>query len=276
MKVSLSEKLQESLNYIENKLGKKPRPKVGLILGSGLGYLADYFEDRVAISYEEIPHFLSSTAIGHAGQLVFGKFQGVEAVVMQGRFHAYEGYPLSETVFPIYLMNYMGVEGVVLTNAAGGINLNNKAGSLIVIKDIINMAFRNPLIGPNDEEVGPRFPDMSSVLDEEWFNKVSKRVEEKNKELKTGVYLFCLGPNYETPAEIRAFRTLGADMVGMSTVPEIIAARHCGMKIFGVSCITNMAAGVLPQKLTHQEVMETANRVKQKFESLVRIIVEEL
>ncbi len=274
--MSLSEKLTESMNYIENKLGNKPQPKVGLILGSGLGYLADYFEERTAIPYEEIPHFLSSTAIGHVGQLVFGKFQGVDAVVMQGRFHAYEGYPLSETVFPIYLMNHMGVEGVVLTNAAGGINLSNKAGSLIVIKDIINMAFKNPLIGPNDDEVGPRFPDMSSILDEEWFNRVNKRMEEKNKELKTGIYIFCLGPNYETPAEIRAFRTLGADMVGMSTVPEIIAARHCGMKIFGVSCITNMAAGVLPQKLTHQEVMETANRVKQKFESLVRVIVEEL
>jgi purine-nucleoside phosphorylase len=230
----------------------------------------------VAISYDEIPHFLSSTALGHAGQLVFGKFQGVEAVVMQGRFHAYEGYPLSETIYPIYFMKHIGVEGVVLTNAAGGINLNNEAGSLIVIKDIINMAFKNPLIGPNDEEVGPRFPDMSSVLDEEWFNRVNKRFEEKNKELRTGVYIFCLGPNYETPAEIRAFRTLGADMVGMSTVPEIIAARHCDMKIFGVSCITNMAAGVLPQKLTHQEVMETANRVKQQFESLVRVIVDEL
>jgi purine-nucleoside phosphorylase len=173
-------------------------------------------------------------------------------------------------------MKSLGIEGLVLTNAAGGINLEVEPGDLIVIDDMINMAFRNPLIGPNDDTVGPRFPDMSSVLDKKWFKRVEAREKDKGRTLKTGVYVYCLGPNYETPAEIRAFRTLGGDLVGMSTVPEIIAARHCSLKIFGVSCVTNMAAGVLDRKLTHQEVMDTANRVKQKFESLVRIIVEEL
>lgn len=272
----LSLRLSESMNFIKDKLGYIPRPKAGLILGSGLGYLCDYFEERVAIAYDDIPHFLSSTAIGHAGQLVFGKLQGVDVVAMQGRFHAYEGYDVADTVYPVYFMKRLGVKGLVLTNAAGGINLDVQPGDLIVIDDIINMAFRNPLTGPNDEQVGPRFPDMSTVLDGVWFQRVQKRMQEKDKELKTGVYLYCLGPNYETPAEIRAFRSLGADMVGMSTVPEMIAARHCDLKIFGVSCVTNMAAGVLDQKLTHQEVMDTANRVKQKFESFVRIIVEEL
>jgi len=272
----LSVKLKESLKVIEDKLGYVPKPKAGLILGSGLGYLADTFEDRGVISYDDIPHFLSSTAIGHAGQLVFGRFQGVDVVAMQGRFHAYEGYDISDTVYPVYFMKSLGIEGLVLTNAAGGINLEVEPGDLIVIEDMINMAFRNPLIGPNDDTVGPRFPDMSSVLDKRWFKRVEAREKDKGRTLKTGVYVYCLGPNYETPAEIRAFRTLGGDLVGMSTVPEIIAARHCSLKIFGVSCVTNMAAGVLDRKLTHQEVMDTANRVKQKFESLVRIIVEEL
>src|SRR6056297_1562675 len=173
-----------SVKVIEDKLSYVPKPKAGLILGSGLGYLADYFEDRVAISYDDIPHFLSSTAIGHAGQLVFGKFQGVDVVAMQGRFHAYEGYNVPDTVYPVYFMKSLGVEGLILTNAAGGINLEVQPGDLIAIEDIINLAFRNPLIGPNDDTVGPRFPDMSSVLDEEWFRKVEQRENDKGKMLK--------------------------------------------------------------------------------------------
>jgi len=274
--LKLSTKLTETGHFIEDKLGELPKPEIGLILGSGLGELADRFENRVAVSYDEIPHFLSSTAIGHAGQLVFGEFHGKKVVAMQGRVHAYEGYDLSDTVYPVYFMEHLGVKGLVLTNASGGINLEFEPGDLVAIKDIINFSFRNPLIGPNDEEVGPRFPDMSAILDEEWVQNVEETLSGKNKELKKGVYMFCLGPSYETPAEIRAYRSFGGDMVGMSTVPEILAARHCGLKIFGISCITNMAAGVLDQKLTHQEVMDTANRVKQKFESLVKVVIQEL
>lgn len=272
--MKLSVKLDESFNKVAELCGFRPEPEVGMILGSGLGYLADEFEDRVVVPYSDIPHFLTSTAIGHAGNLVFGRYAGKNVVTMQGRFHAYEGYDLKETVYPIYFMKKLGVKGVLLTNASGGVNLDYKAGDLVAIEDVINMAFKNPLIGPNDESVGVRFPDMSSVLDEGWFQRVQDKLNEKNKALKKGIYIFCLGPNYETPAEIRAFRTLGADLVGMSTVPEIIAARHCGLKIFGISCVTNMAAGVLPQKLTHHEVMDTANKVKPLFAKVVQVVVE--
>jgi len=272
--MKLSQKLEESFNRVKEMCGFEPAPEVGLILGSGLGYLADEFEDKVIVPYSEIPHFLTSTAIGHAGNLVFGKYAGKNVVTMQGRFHAYEGYDLKETVYPIYFMKRLGVKGILLTNASGGVNTDYKAGDLVAIEDVINMAFKNPLIGSNDESVGVRFPDMSSVLDEEWFERVQKSLKEKGKELKRGTYVFCLGPSYETPAEIRAFRSLGGDLVGMSTVPEIIAARHSNMRIFGISCVTNMAAGVLPQKLTHHEVMETANRVKSTFAKVVQVVVE--
>lgn len=250
------------------------KPKIGMVLGSGLGYLANQFEDRIEIPYAHIPHFLRSTAIGHEGKLVIGRYAGQEVVAMQGRFHLYEGYEACDVVFPIYLMKAIGVEGLLLTNAAGGINMSYQPGDLVTIKDIINFSGRNPLTGPNDDSIGPRFPDMSTVLDQCWFDKVKAAQQAKGKTLKTGVYIFFLGPNYESPAEIRAARSFGADLVGMSTVPEMIAARHCGLRIFGISCVTNMAAGVLPQPLSHHEVLETANRVKEHFSKLVHVVVE--
>jgi len=249
-------------------------PTIGMVLGSGLGSLANSFGNRIEVPYETIPHFLRSTAIGHAGKLVIGEFGGRQVIAMQGRFHLYEGYHADDVVFPIYVMKAIGVDGLILTNAAGGINMSFQPGDLVAINDIINFSSRNPLIGPNDESIGPRFPDMSSVLDPEWVCKVKASEKARGKELKQGVYVFCLGPNYESPAEIRAMRGFGADLVGMSTVPEMIAAKHCGFRIFGISCVTNMAAGVLPQPLTHQEVLETANRVKEHFSKLIHTVVE--
>ena len=270
----LSVAVETALKALQEVLGRYPRAKLGLILGSGLGFMADRLENAVKIPYQKIPGFLASTAIGHEGNLVFGELSGVAVVAMQGRFHCYEGYDPSEIIIPLYVMKRMGVEGVIITNASGGINTEYKPGDLVAIQDIINFSFQNPLIGENEEEIGPRFPDMSTVLDREWFGKVKNRLKEKNKELKTGTYVFALGPMYETPSEIRAFRYLGADLAGMSTVPELIACRHCGIRPFGISCVTNMAAGVLPQKLSHQEVMDTANRVKDTFANLVKVVVE--
>ncbi|HPE68219.1 MAG TPA: purine-nucleoside phosphorylase [Thermotogota bacterium] len=270
----LNEKCLESKQAIQKELGQVPPVDLALVLGSGLGFLAEQLEERKVVPYTSIPHFLQSTAIGHAGNLVFGKLAGKDVAIMQGRFHAYEGYPLAQTVYPVYFLQSLGARGLLATNAAGGINLEFQSGELVAIEDVINFSGQNPLIGPNDDAVGPRFPDMSCVLDPGWFARAQAKWKEKNRVLKKGVYIFCLGPSYETPAEIRAFRQLGADMVGMSTVPEMIAARHCGLQIFGISCVTNMAAGVVDQELSHQEVMDTANRVKNTFASLVKTVVE--
>jgi len=270
----LSGVVDSGIKAVREALGRAPSAKLGLILGSGLGFMAERLEKAVKIPYQKIPGFLASTAIGHEGNLVFGELSGVAVVAMQGRFHCYEGYDPSDIITPVYLLKRIGVEGLIITNASGGINTDYRAGDLIVIQDIINFSFQNPLVGENDENIGPRFPDMSTVLDLEWFERVKGRLKEKNKELKTGTYVYTLGPMYETPAEIRAFRYLGADLVGMSTVPELIACRHCGIRPFGISCVTNMAAGVLPQKLSHQDVMDTANRVKDTFANLVKVVVE--
>lgn len=270
----LSSIIDSGAETVRKALGRPANAKVGLVLGSGLGFMADRLEKSVKIPYQKIPGFLASTVIGHEGNLVFGELSGVEVVAMQGRFHCYEGYDPADIVTPLYLLKRIGVEGLIITNASGGINTDYQAGDLVVIRDIINFSFHNPLIGENDDAIGPRFPDMSTVLDVDWYGRVKNRLKEKNKELKTGTYVFALGPMYETPAEIRAFRYLGADLVGMSTVPELIACRHCGIRPFGISCVTNMAAGVLMQKLSHQEVMDTANRVKDTFASLVKVVVE--
>lgn len=270
----LSVKINESIQEIVKITGKTPKPKLGLILGSGLGFMAQKLDRATSIPYGKIPHFLTATAIGHEGNLVFGTLAGVDVVAMQGRFHCYEGYSPKDIVYPVYVMKSLGIQGLIITNASGGINTEYKAGELVAIKDIINFTFRNPLIGQNDDSLGPRFPDMSVILDPEWYAKVQLKMKEKNKDLKAGTYVFCLGPMYETPAEIRAFRSLGADLVGMSTVPEMIVCRHLNIRIFGISCVTNMAAGVTSQKLSHQEVMDTANRVKDTFASLVKVVVE--
>lgn len=270
----INEQLQQSVNFIKKKTGLKP--KTGIILGSGLGMLACEITDRVCIPYSDIPNFPVSTVEGHAGQLVFGNLQGKTVVAMQGRFHYYEGYSPKEVVYPVWVMNRLGVDTLIVTNAAGGINLDFSAGDLVIIKDHINLTGTNPLLGPNPDELGPRFPDMSEAYKSE-LRELAKRVAVKQGVgVKEGVYGQLTGPSYETPAEIRYLRTIGVDQVGMSSAWEVIAANHAGMKVLGISCITNMAAGVLPQKLSHAEVMETADRVRDQFVALVKGILQEV
>ncbi|WNC17175.1 purine-nucleoside phosphorylase [Brevibacillus brevis] len=264
----------EAVAFIQPKLAETPT--IGLVLGSGLGVLADEIENPVVIPYHEIPGFTVSTVVGHKGQLVIGKLQGKQVVAMQGRFHFYEGHGLDAVVFPIRVMKLLGVETIIVTNAAGGINESYRPGNLMLISDHINMTFRNPLIGANDEAMGARFPDMSEAYSRE-LRQVAKAVaSEQGIELQEGVYVGLLGPSYETPAEIRMLRILGGDAVGMSTVPEVIVARHMGVKVLGISCISNMAAGILEQPLSHDEVMETTEKVKTQFLALVNGIVAKL
>ena len=251
----------------------KLRPKIALVLGSGLGAFADEFANAKKIPYAKIPNFPQSTAIGHAGQLVLGKVDGVEVAGMQGRVHLYEGYAPQQVVFPIRVFAHMGVKAVILTNAAGGINLNYSAGALVALRDHINLQGVNPLVGPNDDRFGVRFPDMTQAYDSEFRKFVAEAGKRLNQNLHEGVYLALSGPNYETPAEIHAFRTLGADLVGMSTVPEVLAARHAGIRVLGISCVTNMAAGVTGEKLTAEEVFETGARVKNDFIALLRAVI---
>jgi len=268
------EMINESAAYIKNKV--KILPEIGLILGSGLGVLADEIENPIKIEYKDIPYFPISTVEGHAGCLVFGTLRGKHVVAMQGRFHYYEGYKMEQVVFPVLVMKKLGVSKLIVTNAAGGINTAFDQGTLMIINDHINFTGDNALIGKNIEEFGPRFPDMSEAYTKEYI-KLAKAVGEKHGiKLSEGVYVQFTGPSYETPAEIRAFRVLGADAVGMSTVPEVLAANHCGIKVLGISCITNMAAGILDQPLNHKEVMETAERVRTDFVKLVKEIVFEM
>jgi purine-nucleoside phosphorylase len=244
---------------------------VGVILGSGLGSFADTLENRVETPYSEIPGWPVSTATGHAGKLVTGRLGDTELIVAAGRAHLYEGYSAQQVAFPIRELARRGVTSLVITNAAGGINLSYKPGDLVLISDHINLMGTNPLIGPNDESLGPRFPDMSEVYSHEY-----REIAKKAGGLKEGVYAALPGPSYETPAEIRYLRTIGADLVGMSTVPEVIAANHMGIKVLGISCVTNMAAGILPQKLSHSEVMETGDRVKDTLAALLRAVLPKL
>jgi purine-nucleoside phosphorylase len=251
----------------------KLRPRIGLVLGSGLGAFADEFANASKIGYKKIPHFPQSTAIGHAGQLVVGNVGNIPVVGMQGRVHLYEGYSAKEVAFPMRVFKLMGIQAVILTNAAGGINLNYSQGALVSILDHINLQSANPLIGPNDDRFGPRFPDMTRAYDPEFRRFVAEEGKKRKLNLHEGVYLALAGPNYETPAEIHAFRTLGADLVGMSTVPEVIAARHSNIRVLGISCVTNMAAGVTGEPLTAEEVFDTAARVKNDFIALLRALI---
>ncbi len=266
--------LQEAKAFIEGKLTEKPT--IGLVLGSGLGVLADEIENPLVIPYGEIPGFTRSTVVGHKGQLVIGKLDGKQVVAMQGRFHYYEGHGLDAITLPIRVMKQIGVETILVTNAAGGINQTYRPGDLMLIQDHLNLTFRNPLIGANDEQLGPRFPDMSEAYSKSLRALAKEVAQELGIELREGVYAGLLGPSYETPAEIRMLRTLGGDAVGMSTVPEVIVARHMGMNVLGISCISNMAAGILEQPLSHDEVMETTEKVKATFLSLVHGIVAKL
>ena len=270
----LQDQITAAAEYLLKKVAL--RPAIALVLGSGLGDYADTLEDAVKIPYGEIPNFPQPTVEGHAGAFVFGKKQGKPVVVAQGRVHYYEGLPMQEITLPIRVLAALGVKTLVLTNAAGGVNLRYKPGTLMLISDHINFSGANPLIGPNLEKFGPQFPDVSDLYTADLREKIKIRAAEAGISLEEGVYLMCSGPNYETPAEIRAFRTLGADAVGMSTVPEALVAGHSGMDVVGVSCITNMAAGVLPVKLNHAEVVETAARVHDEFYRLVDVILQVL
>jgi purine-nucleoside phosphorylase len=249
------------------------RPRIALVLGSGLGGFADSLSEAVRIPYSGIPGFPRSTAIGHAGQLVIGKVGVVTVAAMQGRVHLYEGYSAQQVAFPMRVFGRMGVRTVVLTNAAGGINRSYSQGALVLIRDHINLQGQNPLTGPNDERFGPRFPDMSGVYAKSYRAVAREEATKAGFDLPEGVYAALLGPSYETPAEIEYLRRIGADLVGMSTACEAIAARHMGMKVLAMSCVTNMAAGILDQTLSHAEVMETGERVRGKFEALLRAVL---
>ncbi len=251
----------------------KLRPRIGLVLGSGLGAFANEIEGAARIDYKTIPHFPRSTAIGHAGRMVIGKVADVPVAIMQGRVHLYEGYSQREVIFPMRVMARMGIRAVVVTNAAGGINRNFKQGCLVVLRDHINLQGSNPLIGPNDENFGLRFPDMTQVYWKPYQAAALQDGKRLGIEIAEGVYAAMTGPSYETPAEIRYLRTIGADLVGMSTVPEVIAAAHMGIRVLGISCVTNMAAGILDQPITTEEVIETGERVKADFMALLRAVI---
>jgi purine-nucleoside phosphorylase len=251
----------------------KLRPKIAVVLGSGLGAYANELTGAVRIPYEKIPGFPRSTAIGHPGQLVIGGTGGIAVAAMQGRVHFYEGYSAREVVFPMRVFGRIGIRSVILTNAAGGVCLDYNRGALVVIRDHINLQGTNPLVGPNDERFGSRFPDMSEAYSKLFREIALAEGKRLGLEVHEGVYAALSGPSYETPAEIRYLRTIGADLVGMSTVPEVIVARHMGVRVLGISCVTNMAAGILDKPLYHAEVLEIAERTKGQFMALLGAII---
>ena len=269
------EKIMAAADYIAAKLEGK-RPFAGIVLGSGLGKLADKIENQIVIPYREIPGFPVSTAVGHKGNFIAGDLGGKFVVAMQGRFHYYEGFTARELCYPLYVMKLLGIENLIVTNACGGVNRDFKPGDLMIIDNYINFIRVNPLIGDNDDRFGPRFPDMSEPYSPVLLEKAEKAAEKLGIDYKRGVYALFNGPCYESAAEIRAFAALGADAVGMSTVPETICGNYLGMKVFGVSCITNMAAGVLDQPLTEEEVLETGAKSGAAFQALMTRIVEKL
>ena len=274
MMTKLVRNLKQSVDYVRAMTDMKPQ--VALILGSGLGAIVDEVENAVRISYEMIPHFPMATVKGHAGELVLGTLCHKRVVTMSGRFHYYEGHSLMEIVYPVRVMRLLGAEILIVTNACGGINRSFKAGDLMLIADHINNIKEDPLRGENVQDLGPRFLDMTYAYDRELLALAERVGNRKEIKLHKGVYLASSGPSYETPAEIRGYETIGADVVGMSTVPEVITARHMDMRVLGISCVSNMAAGVLDQPLSHAEVIETTRRVKATFISLVKAILEEV
>jgi purine-nucleoside phosphorylase len=261
----------EIVVYLKSKMNINP--EIGIVLGSGLGMLAQKIKDPIIVPYSEIPYFPQSTVIGHKGQFIFGSLAGKSVVCMDGRFHYYEGYDLQQVTLPIRVMKKMGVSKLIVTNAAGGINADFVPGDLMLIRDHINLLGVNPLRGKNEEEFGERFPDMSEAYSKEFQALALETAAELKITLQQGIYVAMSGPSYETPAEIKYAKIIGADAVGMSTVPEVIVAVHAGMKVLGISCVTNMAAGISKQKLKHKEVVETANIVKEKFMNLVQKVV---
>lgn len=267
----MKKKLKETLEAI--RVRYPGQPVVGLILGSGLGAFADLLCERTAFPFTLLPHFPGSTVSGHPGKLVFGTLEQVPVVLLQGRIHLYEGYPAAETAYPARVLCGLGIRALIVTNAAGGINPAFTAGDLMLITDHINLMGANPLTGPNDDELGPRFPDMSEAYDARLRVLALEAARQLEIDLRQGVYLGLAGPSYETPAEIRMCRTLGADAVGMSTIPEVIVANHMGVPVLGISCIANLAAGMLPGRLSHQEVLETTASSGEKISRLLRAII---
>ncbi|MGG3841712.1 purine-nucleoside phosphorylase [Anoxybacillus kestanbolensis] len=266
--------IEQAAQFLKEKFPTPPQ--IGLILGSGLGVLADEIEQAIKIPYSDIPNFPVSTVEGHAGQLVYGQLEGATVVVMQGRFHYYEGYSFDKVTFPVRVMKALGVEQLIVTNAAGGVNESFEPGDLMIISDHINNMGGNPLIGPNDPMLGVRFPDMTEAYSKRLRQLAKDVANEIGLRVREGVYVANTGPAYETPAEIRMIRVMGGDAVGMSTVPEVITARHAGMEVLGISCISNMAAGILDQPLTHHEVIETTEKVKADFLRFVKAIVRNM
>jgi purine-nucleoside phosphorylase len=264
----------EAADFLRSRT--KLRPKIALVLGSGLGSFADQLAAAVAIPYADIPHFPQPSAEGHAGKLVIGNLASVPVACMQGRVHLYEGHGVRDVVFPVRALARFGIKGLILTNAAGGINQTYTQGCLVVLKDHINLQGVNPLIGANDERLGPRFLDMTQAYFRPYRQITLEQGKRLGIEIFEGVYAACYGPMYETPAEIRFLRTIGADLVGMSTVAEVIAARHLGMRVLAISCVTNMAAGILDRPINHQEVLETGERVKGKFMQLLEAIMPQV
>ena len=270
----MDERYSQAADYLKSKIPFQP--EVGIILGSGLGGLADRIEDPIAVPYHEVPHMAVSTAPGHKGRFIAGRIAGVPVICMQGRLHCYEGYPMRDVVFPVRAMRLLGVETLIVTNAAGGINLDFTAGDLMLITDHINFLGENPLVGTNEAGFGPRFNDMSYTYTKRLQELALQAAKKTGIDLKQGVYIACKGPSYETPAEIRAFRALGADAVGMSTVPEVITAAHCGMRVLAISLISNMAAGVLDQPLDEQEVIDAGERKAKDLQKLVSAVIARL
>jgi purine-nucleoside phosphorylase len=268
---SIYERAEHATRIIRSRISVEPR--IAVVLGSGLGGFADDFDEAVAIPYEDIPGFVRSTAKGHAGRLVVGKVDSVPVLAMQGRVHYYEGYSLEEVTFPVRTFGLVGIKTLILTNAAGGINVQLTQGALMVISDHLNLMGVNPLRGANDERFGPRFPDMSTVYSPELQELVIEEAKAINAEVRRGVYCALSGPSYETPAEIHLLRNLGADAVGMSTVPEAIVARHMGLEVLGISCITNMAAGISDEPINHEEVMATGDAVRETFTELLQRVI---
>jgi len=272
--MELIPRLAEAVKLVQSKTAL--RPEIGLVLGSGLGAFARSMDKATVIPYAQIPHFPVSTAIGHTGELVIGTAQGVPVAVMAGRVHLYEGYGVEQVVFPIRVLARMGVKTLIMTNAAGSVNVNYKPGELMIISDHINFMGVNPLMGPNEDALGPRFFDMTEPYDPRLGELAEKACSKVGMIVRKGVYIAFTGPSYETPAEIRMARAMGADAVGMSTVPEVIAARHMGVRVLGISCITNMAAGVLKKKLDHREVLDTAEKVREGLIDVLTRLIQDV
>lgn len=265
---------KDILKSVRNKIDINP--ELGIILGSGLNNYAENIENQKSLKYSDIEGFVDSTVKGHSGEYIYGELNGKKVICMKGRIHYYEGHPIGRVVLPLRIMLDLGIKTLIVTNACGGVNLEYRPGDLMIIKDHINFTGVNPLIGPNDDTLGPRFPDMTYTYDRELINIAKRCAKESNMDIKEGVYMWFTGPVYETPAEVKMARILGADAVGMSTVPEVILAHHRGVRVLGISCITNMAAGILDKPLAHEDVVEVSNIVKDKFANLVSSIVRSI